>query len=206
MHSLKPSYFSCQHPKGSFNHCSVIRFRRYALTEFNRANPYVVDFVNSFRLDNAERRSDALCTAQGIVCLAILEHFLIAQITRKRSRQPGLRKNRVHIGNFPPMDIYLSSFATCFPMITKPSLVQLDLDNVNDDTLAINFVVCKPLDYHHLFSLPPDNGNKLVYMDIYPNVAAIATNGINFLILFLAHFEYILYQVVFLTTLLLFFQ
>jgi hypothetical protein len=46
------------------------------------------------------------------------------------------------------MDIYLSNFATCFPMITKPSIVQLDLDDVTDDTLAINYVVCKPLDYH----------------------------------------------------------
>jgi hypothetical protein len=33
-------------------------------------------------------------------------------------------------------------------MITKPSIVQLDLDDVTDDTLAINYVVCKPLDYH----------------------------------------------------------
>ena len=46
------------------------------------------------------------------------------------------------------MDMYLSNFATCFPMITKLSIVQLDLDVVKNDTLAINFVVCKPLDYH----------------------------------------------------------
>jgi hypothetical protein len=51
-------------------------------------------------------------------------------------------------------------------MITKPSIVQLDLDDVNDDTLAINFVVCKPLDYHHLLALQPDNGNELVFVDI----------------------------------------
>jgi hypothetical protein len=58
-------------------------------------------------------------------------------------------------------------------MITKPSIVQLDLDDVNDDTLAINFVVCKPLDYHQLFALPPDDGNALVYMDIYSNLATL---------------------------------
>jgi hypothetical protein len=81
-------------------------------------------------------------------------------MTRECSWQPELRNNCVHI------DLYLSSFATCFPMITKPSIVQLDLDDVNDDTLAINFVVCKPLDYHHLLALQPDNGNELVFVDI----------------------------------------
>ena len=77
-------------------------------------------------------------------------------------------------------------------MITKPSIVQLDLDDVNDDALAINFVICKPLDYHHLFALPPDDDNKLVYMDIYPNLDTIATNSINFLINFLPHFNNVL--------------
>jgi hypothetical protein len=96
------------------------------------------------------------------------------------------------------MDMYLSNFATCFPMITKPSIVQLDLDYVNDDTLAINFVVCKPLDYHQLLALPPDNagGAALVYMDIFSNLATVATNGINFSIDFLPHIEYVLYRVV----------
>jgi hypothetical protein len=131
-------------------------------------------------LDNEDRRSVALQTAQDIVCLAIFEHFLIAQMTRKRSRQPELRNNRVHIGNLPPMDMYLSNFTTCFPMIIKPSIVQLDLDNVTDDTLAIlNFVVCKPLDYHQLFALPPDDDNALVYTDIYSNLATVATNTIS---------------------------
>jgi hypothetical protein len=183
-------------PDGSLNHRSVNCYRKKAFAEFERATPSVVDYANSFRLDNAERRSVALRTAQDIVCLAIFEHFLIAQMTRKRSRQPELRNNRVHIGNLPPMDMYLSNFATCFPMITKPSIVQLDLDDVNDDTLAINFVVCKPLDYHQLFALPPDDGDALVYMDIYSKLATIATNGINFSIDFLPHFEYVLYRVV----------
>jgi hypothetical protein len=184
-------------PDGSLNHRSVNCYRRNVLAEFERATPYVVDYANSFQLDNAERRSVALQTAQDIVCLAIFEHFLIAQMTRKRSRQPELRNNRVHIGNLLPMDMYLSNFATCFPMINKPSMVQLDLNDVNDDTLAINFVVCKPLDYHQRFALPPDDGDALVYMDINSNLRTIATNnGINFLINFLPHFEYILYQVV----------
>ena len=111
-------------------------------------------------------------------------------------KQPELRNNHVHIGNLPPTDMYLSNFATCFPMIAKPSIVQLDLDDVSDDILAINFVVCKPLDYHHLLALPPDNGDKLVYMDINPNLDTIATNGIIYLINFLPHFVYALYQVV----------
>jgi hypothetical protein len=81
-------------------------------------------------------------------------------------------------------------------MITKPSFVQLDLDDVHDDTLAINFVVCKPLDYHQLFALQLDDGDALVYMDLYSNLATIATNSINFSIDFLPHFEYVLYQVV----------
>jgi hypothetical protein len=183
-------------PDGSLNHRSVNCYRQKALAEFDRATPYVINYANSFRLDNKDRRFVALQTAQDIVCLAIFEHFLIAQMTRKRLRQPELRNNRVHIGNLPPMDMYLSNFVTCFPMITKPSIVQLDLDDVNDDTLAINFVVCKPLDYHQLFVLPLDNGNALVYMDIHSNQATIATNSINFLINFLPHFEYVLYQVV----------
>jgi hypothetical protein len=139
-------------PDGFLNHRSVAYYRRYALAEFNRTTPYIAAYANSFRLTNAEHRSFALRTAQDIVRLAIFEHHLLARMTKKRSRQPELRNNRVHIGNLPPADLYISSFATCFPMITKPSIVQLDLDDVNDDTLAINFVVCKPLDYHHLIS------------------------------------------------------
>ena len=183
-------------PNGSLNNCSVTCYRRYALAKFDRANPYVVDYANSFRLDIAERRSFALRTAQDIVNRAIFEHFLIAQMTRKRSRQPELQNNRVHIGNLLPTDLYLSSFVTCFPMITKTSFVQLDLDDVNDDTLATTLLVCKPLDYHHLFALPPDYGNKLVYMDIYPILSTIPTNGINFSIDLLPHFKYVLYRVV----------
>jgi hypothetical protein len=195
MHSLKPTYFP-YHPTVSLNHRSVNCYRQKTLAEFERATPNVIDYANSFQLDNAECRSVTLQTAQDIVRLAIFEHFLIAQMTWKRSRQPELHNNRVHIGNLPPMDMYLSKFATCFPMITKPSIVELDLDDVNDDTLAINFVVCKPVDYHQLFAFPPDNGNALVYMDIYSNLATIATNGINFSINFLPHFEYVLYRVV----------
>ena len=73
-------------PDGSLNHCSVNCYRRNALAEFERATPYAVDYANSFRLDNEERRSVALQTAQDIVCLAVFKHFLIAQMTLKRSR------------------------------------------------------------------------------------------------------------------------
>ncbi|KAI2513990.1 hypothetical protein MHU86_374 [Fragilaria crotonensis] len=40
--------------------------------------------------------------------------------------------------------MFLSSFATCYPMITKPSDVQLTFDNVTEDTLAINHTA-KPI-------------------------------------------------------------
>jgi hypothetical protein len=131
------------------------------------------------------------------VRLAIFEPHLIAQMAWKRSRQPELCNNCVHIGNLPPTDMYLSNFATCFPMITKLSIFQLDLDDVNDNTLAINFVVCKLLDYHHLFAIPPGDCNKLVNVLIYPkNLDTIATTSINFSINILPHFEYVLYQVV----------
>jgi hypothetical protein len=184
-------------PDGSLNHRCVSRYRKSAIADLlERATPYVVDYANSFRLDNAERRCFALRTAQGIVRLVIFEHQLIAQMTRKRSSQPEICNNHIHIGNLPPTNMYLSNFANCFPMITKPYIVQLNLDDVNDDTLAINFVVCKLLDYHQLFALPPDNGNKLVYMDIYPNLDTVVTNSINFLIIFIPHFECVPYQVV----------
>ncbi|KAI2505939.1 hypothetical protein MHU86_8538 [Fragilaria crotonensis] len=98
-----------------------------------------------FSIDDEEQRSIALRTAQTIIRLALFEHGLINRKTRRRSREPELSNNRFHIGNLPPADLFLSNFATCFPMITRPSLVQLDLDDVNDDTLAINYVVCQPL-------------------------------------------------------------
>ena len=92
--------------------------------------------------------------------------------------------------------MFLSSIATCIPMIAKPSLVQLDMDDVNDDTLAINYVVCEPLDFHQLLDLQPHDNDELFYMDVYSQLTPVATNGINFTIDFLPHFEYILYQVV----------
>ncbi|KAI2491441.1 hypothetical protein MHU86_23131 [Fragilaria crotonensis] len=81
-------------------------------------------------------------------------------------------------------------------MITRPSLVQLDLDDVNDDTLAINYVVCQPLDFLQLFTLQPTEANEeTYYMDVYSDLTPVSTNGINFSIDFLPHFEYILYRV-----------
>jgi hypothetical protein len=54
-------------PDGSLNHHSVNRYRQKALAEFERATPYVIDYANSFRLDNEDRRSVALQTVQDIV-------------------------------------------------------------------------------------------------------------------------------------------
>ncbi|KAI2511546.1 hypothetical protein MHU86_2800 [Fragilaria crotonensis] len=86
-------------------------------------------------------------------------------------------------------------------MITRPSLVQLDLDDVNDDTIAINYVVCQPLDFLQLFTLQPTQANEeTYYMDVYSSLIPVSTNGINSSIDFLPHFKYILYQVVPLVT------
>ncbi|KAI2505925.1 Mitochondrial protein [Fragilaria crotonensis] len=174
------------------------RYRKMFRVELNfaRANPYLVAYTNSFRLDDEEQRSIALRTAQTIIRLALFEHGLINRKTRRRSREPELSNNRFHIGNLPPADLFLSNFATCFPMITRPSLVQLDLDDVNDDTLAINYVVCQPLDFLQLFTLQPTEANEeTYYMDVYSDLTPVPTNGINFSIDFLPHFEYILYRV-----------
>jgi hypothetical protein len=67
-------------PDGSLNHCSVNCYRQKAFAEFKHATPYVINYANSFQLDNAERRSVALRTAQDIVCLGcflinFLPHF-----------------------------------------------------------------------------------------------------------------------------------
>jgi hypothetical protein len=53
-------------PDGSLNHRSVRRYRKSAIAELERATPYDVEYANSFRLDNAERRCFALRTAQDI--------------------------------------------------------------------------------------------------------------------------------------------
>jgi hypothetical protein len=42
-------------PNGSLNHRSVNRYHQKAFAEFDRATPYVIDYANSFQLDNAER-------------------------------------------------------------------------------------------------------------------------------------------------------
>ncbi|KAI2496409.1 hypothetical protein MHU86_18088 [Fragilaria crotonensis] len=167
------------------------RYRKMFRVDLNfaRANPYLVAYTNSFRLDDEEQRSIALRTAQTIIRLALFEHGLINRKTRRRSREPELSNNRFHIGNLPPADLFLSNFATCFPMITRPSLVQLDLDDVNDDTLAINYVVCQPLDFLQLFTLQPTEANETYYMDVYSDLTPVPTNGINFSIDFLPHFD-----------------
>ncbi|KAI2500132.1 hypothetical protein MHU86_14338 [Fragilaria crotonensis] len=194
MPSLKPIFS----PAFCIPYRGLKRYRKMFRVDlnFSRANPYLVAYTNSFRLDDEEQRSIALRTAQTIIRLALFEHGLINRKTRRRSREPELSNNRFHIGNLPPADLFLSNFATCFPMITRPSLVQLDLDDVNDDTLAINYVVCQPLDFLQLFTLQPTEANEeTYYMDVYSDLTPVPTNGINFSIDFLPHFEYILYRV-----------
>ncbi|KAI2509901.1 hypothetical protein MHU86_4466 [Fragilaria crotonensis] len=72
-------------------------------------------------------------------------------------------------------------------MITRPSLVQLDLDDVNDDTLAINYVVCQPLDFLQLFTLQPTEANEKPTTWMSTDLTPVSTNGINFSIDFLPH-------------------
>jgi hypothetical protein len=191
MHSSKPTYLP-YHPTVPSTIAASAATANPQLPSLNTQLPSLLTTQILFGW-TTEQRCFALHPAQGNNRLAIFELHLIAQMTQKRSRQPKLCNNRVHIGNLPPTDMYLSNFATCFPMITKLFINQLDFDDVNDDTLAINFVVCIPLDYHHLIALPPGHCDELVYMDIYPNLDTIATNSINFLIDFLPHFEYVLY-------------
>ena len=128
-------------------------------------------------------------TTQSIICLALFEHGLIHRKFRQRSKEPELRNNRLHIGILPPADLLLRSIATCFPMITRPSLVPLDMDDVNNDTLAINYVVCKPVDFHQLLDLQPHDNEELIYIDVSSKLTPVATNGISFSIDFLPHFE-----------------
>ncbi len=158
MHSLKPTYFPC-HPTVP----STIAASPATADTRSPSSTARISLSLSTRIFSVGQRGMPVCCPANCPRHRLpryLRTLPIAQMTRECSWQPELRNNCVHI------DLYLSSFATCFPMITKPSIVQLDLDDVNDDTLAINFVVCKPLDYHHLLALQPDNGNELVFVDI----------------------------------------
>ena len=109
---------------------------------------------------------------------------------QRRLQQPELRNNQVHIGNLSPADfLFISSFATCFPMITKPSDVQLTFDIVNADTLAINHEICKAFIIQELLAMHQSDGDLLQYMEVYTRLQLIATNTINDSIDFLPHFE-----------------
>ena len=81
-------------------------------------------------------------------------------------------------------------------MITSPSGVQLTFDNVNAETLAINYVICKPLILQELLAMQQFDDNPLKNMEIYTRLQPIATKTINALINFLPHFEFVLHDVV----------
>jgi hypothetical protein len=117
-------------------------------------------------------------------------------MSKKRSKQPELNNSQVFIGNLPPADMFLSSFTTCYPMITTPSDVQLTFDNVTEDTLAITHVICNPLILQELIAMNRFNSNPLKYMEIYNRLTPIATGTVNDSIDFLPHLEYVLFRVV----------
>ncbi|KAI2493771.1 hypothetical protein MHU86_20776 [Fragilaria crotonensis] len=70
--------------------------------------------------------------------------------------------------------MFLSSFATCYPMITKPSDVQLTFDNVTEDTLAINHVICNPLILQELISM---NRRQQPLSENYPPTNVVIFQG-----------------------------
>ena len=188
-------------PDGFLNNRSINYYKEkltYLTTEYDRANPFTTEYVNSFLAHgaNAADYQTILQVTQQILRLALFEHALIHRMTLSRSKQPELRNNRIHIGNLPPADLFLSNFATCFPMVTKLSDVQMNLETTNVDTLAINFVVCQPICYSKIFSLRNIDDDDLRYMDVYTSLKPIPTNTVNDSIDFLPHFEYILYRVV----------
>ncbi|KAI2492224.1 hypothetical protein MHU86_22318 [Fragilaria crotonensis] len=124
----------------------------YLQTEFELVQPYVTDYINSFPTPSTEAKEIASDRACELINVALFQHAIIHRMSKKRSKQPELNNNQVFIGNLPPADMFLSSFATCYPMITTPSDVQLTFDNVTEDTLAINHVICNPSSFRS--SLP----------------------------------------------------
>ncbi|KAI2496560.1 hypothetical protein MHU86_17952 [Fragilaria crotonensis] len=125
----------------------------YLQTEFELVQPYVTDYINSFPTPSTEAKEIASDRACELINVALFQHAIIHRMSKKRSKQPELNNNQVFIGNLPPADMFLSSFATCYPMITKPSDVQLTFDNVTEDTLAINHVICNPLILQELIAM-----------------------------------------------------
>ncbi|KAI2500358.1 hypothetical protein MHU86_14101 [Fragilaria crotonensis] len=139
----------------------------YLQTEFELVQPYVTDYINSFPTPSTEAKEIASDRACELINVALFQHAIIHRMSKKRSKQPELNNNQVFIGNLPPADMFLSSFATCYPMITTPSDVQLTFDN-----------------------------RSLQYMEIYNRLTPIATDTVNDSIDFLPHFEYVLFRVV----------
>ena len=136
----------------------------YLETEFALAHPYVTEYIDSFPTPCTEAKEIASDRACELINVALFQHAIIHRMSKKRSKQPELNNNQVFIGNLPPADMFLSSFATCYPMITKPSDVQLTFDNVTEDTLAINHVICYPLILQELPAMTRFDSDPLKYM------------------------------------------
>ncbi|KAI2494087.1 hypothetical protein MHU86_20446 [Fragilaria crotonensis] len=110
------------------------------------------------------------------------------------SRDPEFSQYEIIVGNLPPADHLLTAFSVSFPMVTKPSDVQLATSYSTDTALAINFVVCKPFNITTIMNL--QYHDPLRYIDALQTVTPIATNSANDSIDFLPHSEYILFRVV----------
>ncbi|KAI2514153.1 hypothetical protein MHU86_46 [Fragilaria crotonensis] len=161
-------------------------------SQFRAANPFTTAFVNTFDT-HADTQATALHIAQEFIRFAILQHGM-AHHKICISRDPEFSQYEIIVGNLPPADHLLSAFSVSFPMVTKPSDVQLATSYSTDTALAINFVVCKPFNITTIMNL--QYHDPLRYIDALQTVTPIATNSANDSIDFLPHSEYILFRVV----------
>ncbi|KAI2504147.1 hypothetical protein MHU86_10261 [Fragilaria crotonensis] len=115
----------------------------YLQTEFELVQPYVTDYINSFPTPSTEAKEIASDRACELINVALFQHAIIHRMSKKRPSNLNSTTTKFSLATS-PADMFLSSFATCYPMITKPSDVQLTFDNVTEDTLAINHTA-KPI-------------------------------------------------------------
>ncbi|KAI2491699.1 hypothetical protein MHU86_22874 [Fragilaria crotonensis] len=161
-------------------------------SQFKAAHPFTTAFVNTFDT-HADTQATALHIAQDFIRFAILQHGM-AHHKICISRDPEFSQYEIIVGNLPPADHLLTAFSVSFPMVTKPSDVQLATSYSTDTALAINFVVCKPFNITTIMNL--QYHDPLRYIDALQTVTPIATNSANDSIDFLPHSEYILFRVV----------
>ncbi|KAI2506228.1 hypothetical protein MHU86_8163 [Fragilaria crotonensis] len=159
-------------------------------SQFRAANPFTTAFVNTFDTHadtHADTQATTLHIAQEFIRFAILQHGM-AHHKICISRDPEFSQYEIIVGNLPPADHLLTAFSVSFPMVTKPSDVQLATSYSTDTALAINFVVCKPFNITTIMNL--QYHDPLRYIDALQTVTPIATNSANDSIDFLPHSEF----------------